>query len=242
MSPASFLPVQPRRSCQAGFTLLEMSVVLVIIALILGAVTVGRDVYRSAVAERIATEFVQGWVIAYDRYVSQVGVVPGDDLANPSGRVRNGSADLLCDTASDRALRNAMLERGITLPSGRAEGYESRFAYQDAQGLPQELQVCFTSVIDWAEPAAGDSYAPRVRNVMVLRGLTAELAHQLDNRIDGRIDARFGRLRENTQYSQTGSIGTTPVEHPWSKRDDDTRDGRLDGQVETMTAYLKMNQ
>ena len=35
-----------------GFTLMEMSVVLVIIALILGAVTVGRDVYRGAVAER----------------------------------------------------------------------------------------------------------------------------------------------------------------------------------------------
>ena len=72
---------------QAGFTILEMSVVLVVIALIIGAVSVGRDVYRSAVAERISTEFIQGWIVAYDRYVAQVGTVPGDDLANPPGRI-----------------------------------------------------------------------------------------------------------------------------------------------------------
>ncbi len=155
-----------------GFTILEMSVVLVIIALIIGAVSVGRDVYRSAVAERISTEFVQGWIIAYDRYVAQVGTVPGDDLANPTGRVQKGSATALCDTASSKDLRNAMLERGITLPTGRAEGQESRYVYQDSNGLPQELQVCFTSVINWAEPGADDTYVPRIRNVMVLFGLT----------------------------------------------------------------------
>ena len=136
-----------------GFTILEMSVVLVIIALIIGAVSVGRDVYRSAVAERISTEFVQGWIIAYDRYVAQVGTVPGDDLANPTGRVQKGSATALCDTASSKDLRNAMLERGITLPAGRAEGQESRYVYQDSNGLPQELQVCFTSVINWLSRA-----------------------------------------------------------------------------------------
>ena len=41
-----------------GFTLIEMSVVLVIIALIVGALTVGRDVYRSAAAERLSHDFV----------------------------------------------------------------------------------------------------------------------------------------------------------------------------------------
>src|SRR5690606_5479137 len=92
-----------RRRCN-GFTILEMSVVLVVIALIIGAVSVGRDVYRSAVAERISTEFVQGWIVAYDRYVAQVGTVPLDNLANPTGRVRAGSTTPLCDTASTKEL------------------------------------------------------------------------------------------------------------------------------------------
>ncbi len=105
----------------AGFTILEMSVVLVVVALLIGAVSVGRDVYRSAVAERIGSDFVQGWMVAYDRYVAQVGAVPGDNLANPSGRINNDGSEL-CDEGSQRELRDAMLERGIALPQGRAEG------------------------------------------------------------------------------------------------------------------------
>ena len=235
---------QTRRQCH-GFTILEMSVVLVIIALIIGAVSVGRDVYRSAVAERISTEFVQGWMIAYDRYVAQVGAVPGDDLANPSGKVNNGGG-ALCDSAAGKQLRNEMLKRGISLPSGRAEGMESHYAYQDSNGLPQDLQVCFAWVGDWAEPAVNDGYEHRPRNVMVLRGLTPELANQLDSRIDGRVDARFGRLREATpgspQYSKTNSIGSPPAPNPWSKTGTDTTDGRPDGQAAQLVAYLKMNQ
>ncbi|KRG88352.1 hypothetical protein ABB34_00375 [Stenotrophomonas daejeonensis] len=235
-----------RRRCN-GFTILEMSVVLVIIALIIGAVSVGRDVYRSAVAERISTEFVQGWIIAYDRYVAQVGTVPLDNLANPTGRVRAGSPTPLCDTANTKELRDEMLKRGITLPTGRAEGMESHYVYQDSNGEPQNLQVCFTSVTDWAEPAPGSPpYIGRTRNVMVLNGLTPELANQLDNRIDGRIDARFGRLREATsgaaQYNLTGAVGSPPDDNPWSLDSTATRDGTPDGQSRVMTGYLKMNQ
>lgn len=229
-----------RRRCN-GFTILEMSVVLVVIALIIGAVSVGRDVYRSAVAERISTEFVQGWIIAYDRYVAQVGTVPGDNLANPSGRIKGTGAEL-CDTASAQELRDEMLKHGISLPSGRAEGMESRYAYQDSNGLPQEVQVCFLTAPNWAEPGPGNTYEGRTRNVMVLSGLTPELANQLDNRIDGRIDARFGRLREQNQYSNTAAIGSPPAPNPWSKTGTDTRDGKPDGQSVVVTAYLKMNQ
>ena len=229
----------------AGFTLMEMSVVLVIIALILGAVSVGRDVYRSAEAERIGSEFVQGWMVAYDRYVQQSGIVPGDNLANPSGRIKGGSGEL-CDDTSGSPLRDAMLARGVALPSGRAEGKESFYVYRDSQGNPQELQVCFTSVNDWAEPDVGNAYRGRARNVMVLKGMTPELAHQLDARIDGRIDARFGRLREATtgavKYNLTAAIGSPPPENPWSEDDTRTRDGKQDGQVKVVTGYLRMNQ
>lgn len=233
----------------AGFTLMEMSVVLVIIALIIGAVSVGRDVYRSAEAERIGSEFVQGWMVAYDRYVQQSGLVPEDNPANPTGRINgriDSSGSELCDSAASPALRNAMLERGVALPAGRAEGMESFYVYRDSQGNPQQLQVCFDTVIDWAEPQSGGGYVGRVRNVMTLKGMTPELANQLDARIDGRIDARFGRLREATpgavKYNLTGTISSPPPENPWSRNDTNTRDGRLDGQVQVVTGYLRMNQ
>ncbi len=222
---------------QAGFTILEMSVVLVVIALIIGAVSVGRDLYRSAVAERIGSEFVQGWMVAYDRYVAQVGAVPGDSLVDPSGRVRNAVNTELCDAD----LRDAMLTRGISLPQGRAEGMETRYVYQDSNGQPQELEICFINIANWAEPSSGTTYALRSRNVMRMSGLTSELAHKLDSRFDGRIDARFGRLRELGSQSYTGGPGSPPDEGPWSRNERQINEAP-DAWIPTVTAYLKMNQ
>lgn len=244
------MPCSPgtRSSNCRGFTIVEMSVVLVVIALIIGAVSIGRDVYRSAMAERIGSEFVQGWLIAYDRYVQQSGIVPGDNPAAPTGRIngrKNASGTELCDSVSSQDLRNAMLERGISLPQGRAEGQESRFVYQDSHGVPQELQICFNTVTNWAEPEAGGGYKGRVRNVMVIKNLTPELAQQLDARIDGRVDARFGRLRDASRYSNTSAVGSPPSANPWSADDLQNFHGgtaKPDDQIAVVTAYLKMNQ
>ena len=223
---------------QAGFTLLEMSVVLVIIALILGAVSVGRDVYRGAVAERINSEFVQGWIIAYDRYTAQVGAVPGDSPANPTGRINGAVGDELCGDE----LRDEMLRYGITLPEGRAEGLEDRYVYQDGNSSPQELRICLLNVSDWSEPAAGSAYATRPRNVIRIEGLTAEMAHQIDQRVDGRIDARFGRFREDSRYDDTAAIGGTPAANPWSESEPTASSYNREENLPVMVGYLKMNR
>lgn len=231
-------PDHPPSRAQQGFTIVEMSVVLVVIALIIGAVSVGRDVYRSAVAERIGSEFVQGWMIAYDRYVQQTGAVPGDNLANPSGRVTGTTGGALCGNE----LRSAMIARGVALPPGRAEGMETRHVYQDSRGLPREVEVCFMNLADWAEPATGTSYAQRRRNVMRLSGLTPELAGQLDLRIDGRIDARFGRMREINRHSVLTAVGSMPADNPWSLNESEGTNSNPDAQVAAMTGYIRMNQ
>jgi len=227
----------PRHRC-AGFTILEMSVVLVVIALIIGGVSVGRDVYRSAVAERISTQFIQGWILAYDRYVAQVGGVPADNLSNPTGKVNQGGSPLCRDD-----LRDEMLRYGIALPEGRAEGLESRYVYQDAANVPQELEVCFMTAPEWAEPAAGNNYKNHPRNVMRLTGLTPELAHQLDVRLDGQINSRFGRVREVGSHNLTTAVSLPPPDQPWSSDDTARLNGNTsDHQVRTLNAYLKMNR
>jgi prepilin-type N-terminal cleavage/methylation domain-containing protein len=238
MTPGSSMASKQSTGREGGFTILEMSVVLVVIALIIGAVSVGRDVYRSAVAERISSDFVQGWIIAYDRYTSQVGAVPGDNPANPTGRINGAAGSELCDTQ----LRDAMLQRGIALPQGRAEGLENRYVYQDSNGSPQELRVCLLNVNDWSEPAAGSSYAARPRNVIRFEGLTAELAHQIDLRLDGRIDARFGRFREDSQYDDTSSVGSPPSANPWSEGEPLPSSYNREENIPTMVGYLKMNR
>lgn len=224
----------PRRA--SGFTIVEMSVVLVIVALLIGAVAVGRDVYRSAAAERFGNDYVQAWVLAYDRYVAGTGGVPGDNFDTPTGYVNASSGSFLCGND----LLNAMLQRGIELPAGRGEGLGDRYVFQDGRGQPHEVRVCFGNV-SWAEPYGSvGSYSARPRNVMRLRGLTPELANQLDQRIDGRVDARHGRVREVDQQASTAAAA-----QPWSLQDDDGMSGGNndpDAQVAEVHAYVRMDQ
>ncbi|HYG05141.1 MAG TPA: prepilin-type N-terminal cleavage/methylation domain-containing protein [Stenotrophomonas sp.] len=224
----------PRRV--RGFTIVEMSVVLVIVALLLGAVAVGRDVFRSAAAERFSNDYVQAWVLAYDRYVAGTGGVPGDNFDTPTGYVNASSGSFLCGND----LLNALLQRGIEVPAGRGEGLGDRFVLQDSRGQPHEVRVCFGNV-PWAEPYGSvGTYTTRPRNVMRLRGLTPELATQLDTRIDGRVDARHGRVREVDQQSSTSAQAL-----PWSLQNDDAMTGGSndpDAQVAEVHAYLRMDQ
>ncbi|MDP4077908.1 type II secretion system protein [Acidovorax sp. A1169] len=84
-------------------------------------------------------------------------------------------------------LRELMTRAGVRMPPGRGEGHEDRFLYVDSNGNGAELQVCF----QWNPPGT----ASGAGNVMVIRGLTPDLARYMDQVIDGKPDSREGRFR-----------------------------------------------
>ena len=198
---------QPRQR-QTGFTLVELGVVLLVIGLLLGAAAIGRDLQRGAANQRLSTDFVQGWQLAYEAYYNGVGRPPGDDATNPTGQV-NGVTVPAQTRLCGAALVNAFLAAGVRVPEGRANGQPDRAVYLDSNGNPQEVQVCFQNV-NWAEPGpALGNFVTRPRNVMVLTGVTYSLVAMLDQQIDGRSDARFGRLRdESLANAITTVVGT----------------------------------
>lgn len=234
-------PARPTPSLhrQKGFTLIELGVALLVIGLLLGAMAIGRDLQRSAAHQRLASDFVQGWQLAYEAYVQGVGRPPGDSATSPTGKINGALDHELCGAD----LINAFLAAGVRLPEGRANGQPDRAVYLDSNGNPQEVQVCFNN-INWAEPGASlGVYVSRPRNVMVLHGLTSALATTLDQQIDGRSDARFGRLRD-ASYANAISKAES---QKWP-RDESMAFGstvstaRDEDQVATTTAVFQMTR
>lgn len=227
----------PRR--QAGFTLIEMAVVLVIIGLILGALAVGKDVMRNAEYQKVGNKFIYEWKKSYDGFYQRAGVVLGDSQVAPTNMVDGNAVTIggsgvavgnlngalpgvpasyantglrICNgqgfalqavgagdpALSGQNLRTLMQQIGNRMPPGRGEGKEDRYVFTDTNGNPAELQVCF----QW-NPA---SQVQGAGNVMVIRGLTPDLARYLDQMVDGKPDAQEGRFRQ--QNITANNVGT----------------------------------
>jgi len=251
-----------------GFTLIEMSVVLLVIGLILGAVSIGKDVQRNAEYGKIKQKFVDQWVASYNSYYVRAGVVLGDSQTAPNFMVNGAgfaagssgsTGDMtgatapaqICDSAAavdgvrgeadgTRLLFDEMDRLGVRMPPGRAEGKESRYVFLDSNGNPQELQVCF----QWNKPGTASNSG----NVMVIYGLTPDLARALDHMIDGKPDAREGLFRQSTVAN--GTPGAAGVE--WAANNTNAQGAagsataasarKDEDQVLTVVAHYKMTQ
>lgn len=147
-------------------------------------------------------------------------------------------------------LRVLMTRAGIRMPPGRAEGLEDRYVYLDSNGNPQEVQVCFQWNVPLAHGSAAEAVGEGAGNVMVITGLTPDLARSLDQMIDGKPDAREGRFRQQGVLNNAGGAVNAPGQE-WNRTNRDQLEvGATVGnnrsfdedQVEIVTAIYKMNQ
>ena len=229
-----------------GFTLVEMSIVLVVIGIILGAVSVGKDLQRNAAYQKISQSFVQGWALAYQSYYTRVNVVIADNQTSPTLRVNGVTipappalppATLTAICGGD--LQTVMDAAGVQMPAGRAEGSEDTYVYLDTNGNPQQVSVCFQNRPWSVDGLNTNTYMLRNKNVMVISGLTPDLARLLDNSVDGIADARFGFFRES-QYANNLTVNR----RVWSKTNTqnfaNANVNQDESQVAILTAYYLM--
>ena len=91
--------MRPKR-VQAGFTLIEIAIVLVIIGLLLGGILKGQEMITQARIKNVVNDF-NGITAAYFAYQDRYRTVPGDDSQssvrwanpNPPGGSVNGTGD-----------------------------------------------------------------------------------------------------------------------------------------------------
>ena len=237
-----------RRARQAGFTLIELALVLAVIGLIIGAIAIGKDVQRNAEYTKISNKFLEQWKMAYDQYYQRTGTVVGDCQQAPTYMVNGAETSIggsgacarpgqqavagipenfgntalkICEgqgyaagqtgggdaTLAAQTLRTLMTRHGVRMPAGRGEGHEDRYVYQDTNGNSTEVQVCF----QW-NPAGTTSGAG---NVMVVRGLTPDLARYLDQLVDGKPDSREGRFRIQGRAGHTQAVDANAPGTAW---------------------------
>jgi prepilin-type N-terminal cleavage/methylation domain-containing protein len=84
---------------QAGFTLIELAIVLVIIGLLLGGVLKGQELINSAKVKNMASDFRNAQVYIYG-YQDKYRALPGDD-ANAKGHVGSAATNGLGDGKID---------------------------------------------------------------------------------------------------------------------------------------------
>ncbi len=128
-----------------------------------------------------------------------------------AGQVGLGDAAL-----ATQNLRTLMTRSGIRMPPGRGEGHEDRFVYIDSNGNATELQVCFQWNTSGTASGAG--------NVMVIRGLTPDLARFMDQVIDGKPDSREGRFRIQSRAAHAAG-GTAEANAPGTQWEANNTEG-----------------
>ncbi|WP_295380855.1 prepilin-type N-terminal cleavage/methylation domain-containing protein [uncultured Pseudacidovorax sp.] len=252
------------RQGQQGFTLVEMAVVLIVIGVIISAVMIGRDVQRNAEYVRIRQTFVNQWAEAYNAYRQRYGIPVGDSQARPRQMVNGanfmGATSLsggdmtgvrpppaVCSNGAGPNMARAaqtgvdlidlMRQAGIELPPGRGTGMEDRYVYQDSNGNPQEIQICF----QWNAPGTPSGSG----NVMVITGLTPDLARSLASGLKGNADANSGTFRQEGVSSGTKTTGAQ-IARDWTVSNIADYSGAeassYEAQVATVIAHYKMNQ
>ena len=207
------------RAC-AGYSLIELSMVLVVIGVLIGAVVSASGLLRLARGQRLMEEFVSGWRQSYLTYVSQLRMNPGDDPDNPAGVIVGpGGSAQLCNDGGSPALTNAFLAHGIAVPESPQAGQEDRRTYLDSRGVPHVLRVCMAT-LPWSVPgSSAGSFAVVGRPVLEITGLTVETALQFDALFDQSANARFGSFRRAALASSTAPSGDWPSAQPAGAED-----------------------
>ena len=181
---------------QKGFTLIEMSVVLVIVGLVVGGLVIGRDMILNANARAVISQ-IQSYNTAYNIFKNKYGNSPGDLGAN-----RATSFGFSVGTGNPSFLGNGRLDDGAVQTIGNA-GIDGELA--DFWVHLSEANLINGVYVDGgASPVSGINY-PATK--MKKGGIIAVSTNSVNYWLIG-----IGNGTTNTSFDTALGTGITPTE------------------------------
>ena len=177
----------------AGFTLIEMAIVLIIIGIIIGAVVKGKDLVRSAEQKRLYTTWLREWQLAYNNYYDRTGRILGDTNTAQNTGTRDGH----CSNPSEANLQSQLEAVGLKAPAKGPSGHIAQRTYTDSSGHMYTMYINFY-------------YTAQTGNYIAVRNIPYDLGMAWDRIIDGEMNGASGSFLYGSTWTNPGSGAVWP--------------------------------
>lgn len=196
-----------------GFTLLEITVALVIIGIIMGAIYKSSTSSIKSAQIHDAVSLIGDLSAGVKEFKARYHYVPGDmptATADIAGATANGNGDGVIGVGEVMLVSEQLFLAGFTKggvgDSASSAPFQTKFgrAWFVSASLARGTSSPCGTAIDNTAPS------PNVQNVIILENLTGDVAQAIDNKLDNGI-YNSGNVRGSSAYStEVACLGISP--------------------------------
>jgi len=170
-----------------GFTLIELSIVLIIIGLIIGGVMKGRDLINSASQKKIYNTWIKQWQVQVNAYQDRTGAVLGDGNNNGGNKAtEDGRMDNI-NLASTKIVQNKLKAIGLDVPV-------SNIATSNGGSYIIKGKYVTSTVVAYLYYLRSATDRTN-RNCLYITGMPTDVAIAFDKMSDGQTNSKTGAFR-----------------------------------------------